>query len=65
MAHYIFVVNVRTGQALDGEAPISAQAIRDEILSALEWEDVGIEKVTVREVWPGGNLDDAIREEEA
>lgn len=53
MAHYIFVVNVRTDDH-NVDAP-SVAGIRNDIINNLEWNgsEVGIERVTVRHV-PNG-----------
>ena len=53
MAHYIFVVNVRTDDR-HADAP-SAEAIRNEIVNNLEFDSPGngIERVSCREVRTG------------
>lgn len=62
MAHYIFVVNVRTDDN-SPNAP-SADTLRFEIRSNLEWEAYafGVNRVTVRQVHSNGGMTEAMRE---
>jgi hypothetical protein len=62
MAHYIFVVNVRTqdGPVEDEEARSSAENLQSDIQSNLEWF-WDVEKVTVRQVLT--TYEDAARED--
>ncbi len=60
MAHYIFVVNVRTDDT-NPDTP-GANTIRDEVLSNLDWSFSGIQRVTVREIREGSTLDRAMQD---
>ena len=61
MAHYIFVVNVRTDDK-HIDAP-DAEALRNEIINNLEYDspDSGIERVSCREVRNGDTFADVVR----